>query len=134
MDQSKAYQFQQVLNISAILLLIIVRLLKQLIFQKNPESSKRYKYENGLLLGKTNPNNEDFDKLILANRNITTTSIPSNIKEISSSAFSECKNLKTMNLLNTKLLSIGESSFCDSSVEAVYIPSSRRIKFAIYWQ
>ena len=85
--------------------------MKQLIFQKNPESSKRYKYENGLLLGKTNPNNEDFDKLILANRNITTTSIPSNIKEISSSAFSECKNLKTMNLLNTKLLSIGESSF-----------------------
>lgn len=91
---------------------------------KIPESNKRFKYENGFLLGKTNQNNDDFDKLIFANRNITTTSIPSNIKKILSSAFSECKNLKKMNLLNTELISIGESSFKNSSVEELYIPSS----------
>lgn len=77
-----------------------------------------------MIFGKSNEKNIDFDVLVFAFRNIKSAIIPSNIKKISSFAFDECDNLKTIEFEeNSELDSIGEGAFSCSSLEKIMIPS-----------
>lgn len=60
--------------------------------------------ENKYLLGKSDPNNDEFDILLFASRDIEKISIPSNIRIISSYAFNYCLSLKKVEIpLNSNL-------------------------------
>ena len=76
------------------------------------------------LIGKTDPNNEEFDILLFACRDIQEISIPSNIKIISSYAFENCNNLRKVEISpNSNLQIIGPHAFTDSNIESIFIPS-----------
>ena len=79
--------------------------------------------ENKYLLGKSDPNNDEFDILYFASRDIKEISIPSNIKIISSYAFSECKNLTKVEISPNSNLEIIESyAFSYTNITEIFIP------------
>ena len=103
--------------------------------------------EDKYLLGKTDPTSDEFDKFLFVRRDIKEISIPSNIKIISSYAFSNsnierifipskisaiceyafcfCKNLKKVEIPpNSNLQTIGSHAFSNSNIEEIYIPST----------
>ncbi|KAK8895682.1 hypothetical protein M9Y10_013566 [Tritrichomonas musculus] len=79
--------------------------------------------ENKYLLGKSDPNNDEFDILYFASRDIKEISIPSNIKIISSYAFSGCKNLTKVEISPNSNLEIIESyAFSYTNINEIFIP------------
>ena len=79
--------------------------------------------EDKYLVGKSEPNKEEFDVLLFARRDINEISIPSNIKIISSSAFFLCRNLNKVEIpTNSNLQLIGSSAFESSQIEEISIP------------
>ena len=81
--------------------------------------------EDKYLLGKTNNNNDEFDILLFASRNIEEISIPSNIKIISSSAFYNCTNLTKIEIpSNSNLQTIESYAFSKSNIKEISIPSN----------
>lgn len=83
------------------------------------ENNHRYiNYENKFILGKSNPESKDYDLLVFARRDIEFASIPSYIKQIDSCAFSDCSNLRRVEIpTNSELRIIGEQAFSNSSIE-----------------
>ena len=76
------------------------------------------------LLGKSNPNNDEFDVLLFASRDIEEISILSSITIISSFSFSGCKNLTKVEIpTNSNLQIIESDAFSYSSIYEFYIPS-----------
>ena len=90
------------------------------------ERNEFFKYiDDSLIIGKSNKNNENYDILCFARRDIEQVIIPSYIKRISSYAFDCCKRLKNIEFSeNSELETIGEYSFCNSAIENISIPSS----------
>lgn len=90
--------------------------------------NKNFKYlneEQKLIIGKSNSKTDDFDILHFVPRNVEKVSIPSQIKRISSFAFSFCVNLKSVDFENeSKLESIGVCAFAYSTLNKIMIPSS----------
>ena len=77
------------------------------------------------LLGKCDPNNIEFDKLLFASRNIKDVAIPSNIKIISQCAFQWCDNLTKVDIpTDSNLQTIESLAFCSSSIRYIFIPSN----------
>ncbi|KAK8843171.1 hypothetical protein M9Y10_025368 [Tritrichomonas musculus] len=75
------------------------------------------------LLGKTDPNSDEFDNILFVRRDIEEFSIPSNIKVISSFAFHFCTNLTKVEIdPNSKLQIIGPDSFQGSGIRKIIIP------------
>ena len=71
-----------------------------MLFKSTPKLKKNFvnenntifnDYENEFLIGKSDLNNDEYDRLVFASRNIIKATILSFIKEISSYSFSECK-------------------------------------------
>ncbi|KAK8865394.1 hypothetical protein M9Y10_010939 [Tritrichomonas musculus] len=91
----------------------------------SPENNN-FKIVNGkLLIGKSNPNSEIFDVLLMALRDIKHAVIPSYIKHISSFCFKDCKDIKIIEFQpNSELVSIGKYAFADSSIECITIPEN----------
>ena len=102
--------------------------------------------KNKYLLGKTDPNIDEFDKFLFVCRDVKKISIPSNIKIISSSAFSSskiekifipskvsticeyafsnCQNLTKVEIPpNSNLETIESHAFSSSNIEEIFIPS-----------
>ena len=100
-------------------------------------NNKRYKSIGGkIILGKSDPNNINYDHLVFASRNITNCNIPPYIKHIDSYAFKECQNLQSIIFPeNSQLLSIGRDSFSMSFIVSISIPDSitqiRKCTFAL---
>ncbi|KAK8897364.1 hypothetical protein M9Y10_015308 [Tritrichomonas musculus] len=95
--------------------------------------NKNFKYadkDSKLIIGKSDPNSDNFDILIFANLSIEKAIIPSTIKIISPHAFSRCKNLRTIEFAkNSCLETIGDYSFSDTYIRKVVIPKSvKKIK------
>ena len=110
--------------------------------------NKHFKsYDNKLILGKSDMENEEFDVIIIAFRNIKSVLIPPNIKKIASYAFSEskiesvtippnvihicegafknCKSLKSIEIApNSKLQIIEKESFNNTSIEYIFVPQN----------
>lgn len=87
--------------------------------------NKNFKYinENSMIIGKSDPNQEEFDSLIFADRNITEAKIPPYIKYINSSCFFNCKKLKNVQIsANSNLITIGKSAFRNTAINKIMIP------------
>ena len=96
----------------------------------------RFLYKEGkYLFGKSDKNNSEFDVLLFARRDIKEISIPSNIRIISSGAFSGCLELKKVEIpQNSSLQTIGNNAFNTSGIKDISIPSqvSKICKKAFY--
>lgn len=81
--------------------------------------------DNKLLVGKSRPDNDYYDVLLFARRDINKTVIPSFIKTIGPFTFSDCKKLKKIQFTEDSQLSIiGKHSFNDSSIKKATIPAN----------
>ena len=90
------------------------------------KENKNFKYYNDkLIIGKSNPNIDDFDSIIFANRDLIEIEIPSFIKFICPYSFSYCKHLKTVTFQpDSKLQIIDHDAFANSTIEDIIIPSN----------
>ena len=90
------------------------------------KENKNFKYYNDkLIIGKSNPNIDDFDSIIFANRDLIKIEIPSFIKFICPYSFSYCKHLKTVTFQpDSKLQIIDHDAFANSTIEDIIIPSN----------
>lgn len=103
--------------------------------------------ENGMIIGKSDIQSDDFDVFVVAPRNIKIAKIPPSIKRIAPYAFSEssirrvfissqvevicdyafylCKKLTSVEFSNeSKLKSINQYAFCKTLISKISIPSS----------
>lgn len=79
--------------------------------------------DNKMIISKSDKNLDYFDELIFVRRDVKNISIPSFIKYIESFAFTECKQLETINFSeDSELLSIECEAFCLSSIKSIKIP------------
>lgn len=87
--------------------------------------NKNYKNYNDLfILGKSSPENENFDILVFANRNISVAKVPDFIKVIGQYSFQECNCLKSIEFSKeSQIETIERGAFYDSSLEQLFIPS-----------
>ena len=91
---------------------------------KNKEENIKY-YDDSFIIGKSSPNQENFDVLLLARRDIEKVVIPSFIKRIDSNSFSNCVKIKSFEFSpNSQLSSIGSFAFSNSSISSFSIPIS----------
>lgn len=83
-------------------------------------------YNNQFLLYKSDPLNENYDQLIIASRNINgNIIIPSFIKKICPYAFSDCKNITSIEFEeNSELQIIDKYAFTNSSIQKISLPRS----------
>lgn len=82
-------------------------------------------YDNKFLIGKSNLENEKFDVLLFARRDIINATIPSFIKIIKPLAFNNCAQLKKVVFSNDSEIEFIESSaFSNSSLESISFPSN----------
>ncbi|KAK8847259.1 hypothetical protein M9Y10_019845 [Tritrichomonas musculus] len=80
------------------------------------------------LLGKSDPNKDEFDILLFVRRDIKEVSIPSNIKIISTCAFGYCNNITKFEIQsNSNLQIIEKFAFCESNIKEISIPSTIKI-------
>ncbi|KAK8884505.1 hypothetical protein M9Y10_043617 [Tritrichomonas musculus] len=81
--------------------------------------------EDKFLLGKMNPESDEFNIFLFARRDIEEISIPSNIKVISSNAFGECRNLRKVEIpIKSNLQKIESFAFMYSNIEELHFPAS----------
>lgn len=110
----------------------------QLVHVTISKENKNVKFlddEKKIIVGKSDKNNQNFDVILFASRDINEVFIPSSIKKIGKFAFSWCKDLKTVTFdKDSKLESIGESAFSDSSIFDILIPKSvTKIESNTFW-
>ena len=75
----------------------------------------------------TKSNNEDFDSIVFACRNIERAFIPSKIKHITSFSFQSCRDLNEIEFEeNSELESIGEFAFSRAALDQIKIPPQIR--------
>lgn len=116
---------------------------------KNAEGSKNFKYydDDVFIVGKSNPENDDYDELIFARKdvkyatnpsfikricpfsfyksNVKNVTIPSNVEEIGLKAFYECEKQKIIKIpKDSKLRSIGKLAFSGGYIYEIFIPAS----------
>ena len=78
---------------------------------------------NEYLLGKSDENNEEFDILLFASRDIKEISIPSNAKKICEYAFGNCNYLTTVEIkADSNLREIGTDVFSLLKIKKIFIP------------
>lgn len=79
--------------------------------------------DSKMIIGKSDSKSEDYDILVFARRDIEIAVIPSFIKRISSSAFSDCRNLREIKITeDSQLISIGKNAFSFSKITYFTIP------------
>lgn len=82
-------------------------------------------YNDTFVIGKSKSEVNNFDALYLAHCDVEKAVIPSFISKICTNAFFQHKKLKTLEFEeNSKIESIENEAFIESSVECAYIPSS----------
>lgn len=91
----------------------------------SPKNSHFSYLDQKMLIGKSDDESDIYDVLLFARRNIEIAVIPSFIKKICQSTFSECKQIQSIIFTeNSELESIGDFAFADSSISTITLPSS----------
>lgn len=86
------------------------------------------KIDNFLIVCKSNPDQEDFDVLLFADKKIENAIIPSTIKCIASNSFSFCNGLKRIQFSEDSQLNLIEKlAFAWSKIKSIEIPSKVKI-------
>lgn len=100
--------------------------------RKNCENIKYY--DNKFIVGKSNLNNQVFDVLYFARRDIERITFPSFIKKIYPYSLSKCKKLKAINFpVNSRLEVIGTYSFNSCSFCSISLPPHvKMIEYAAF--
>lgn len=81
--------------------------------------------DNKLLLGKSEDENDEFDILLFACKDIKEAQITSNIKIITSYSFFGCQQLTKVEIpLNSNLQKIGDYAFSETKITRIFIPSN----------
>ncbi|KAK8849967.1 hypothetical protein M9Y10_018560 [Tritrichomonas musculus] len=81
--------------------------------------------QNKIMIGKSNIEQDDFDILMFACRDIKNVVVPSYIKRINSSAFFECRHLKNVEISDdSQLQSIGDCCFSYTTVRRITLPKN----------
>lgn len=94
----------------------------------SPQNKNFLYLDNKLLLCKSDQQQDTYDKIIFARRDIESVVIPSFVKFIASYSFHECQRIKSVEFPeDSQLMSIGESSFSISSIETISIPRHVKI-------
>lgn len=97
------------------------------VIEIDPNNQFYKKFNDKMIVGKTNSKSKDFDTLVFVNRDIKTVmSFPPNIKRIASNAFAY-SSLQSISLLSS-IESIGDSVFfmC-TQLESIYIPENSQL-------
>ena len=86
--------------------------------------SKRFSnYGDKIVVGKSDPKSDIYDTIVFACRDIEKVKIPAYIKFIAPYAFDKCTELTEIEFAkNSKLISIGEQSFSETSFQKIIIP------------
>lgn len=86
----------------------------------------RFKYKDDkYLLTKSNINNDNYDVLLFARRDIQEAEISSNIKIIASHSFDHCEKLTKINIpKNSELQIIENNAFDKTNISDIYIPKN----------
>lgn len=93
----------------------------------SPENKNYFLYGEHFLIGKSSPENEDFDVLVSACCSIENAHIPDFIRIIGPYSFTLCKNLHEVTFSNdSKLEIIDKNAFAESSIESICFPSKLR--------
>ena len=80
-------------------------------------------YDDKFVLGKSNPQNENFDVLIFANRDLKTALVPNFIRIIGNYSFGRCENLENVEFSDdSELRIICENAFSLSEIKSITIP------------
>ena len=91
----------------------------------SPLNNKFKFIDDKYLVGKCDDNVEEYDNLLFVRRDINEFSLPQNIKDIKSCAFSECSNLRRIEFpTNSNLQTIEKYAFSSSGIEEITIPST----------
>ena len=91
----------------------------------SPHNSSFSLYNDTFVIGKSKNELDNFDSLYIALHDVEKAVIPSFITKICSNAFFQHKKLKTIEFMNnSKIESIENEAFDQSSVKTVSIPSS----------
>lgn len=94
----------------------------------NPKNKNLSYLDSSFIIAKSDPNNDEFDKIIIARRDIKKVIIPSFIKCICSNAFANCNQLEIVEFMNdSKLETIESYAFFDTSIKKIIIP--KHVKF-----
>lgn len=91
----------------------------------SPDNPYYKLYEEKYIIGKSSNDSENYDVLVFVPRDIVIAEIPDFIKYIGSYSFDLCRKLeevKTSN--NSKLQSIEDNAFSESSLENLLIPAN----------
>lgn len=81
--------------------------------------------DNKYLLSKSDPNQENYDVIEFAKRNIRHAIIPSFIKIISQRAFDQCQNLRRIEFLkDSQLKRIEKYAFYSTPIECIQFPKN----------
>ena len=82
-------------------------------------------YDDSFIIGKSLPNQKNFDVLIASRRDIKKAVIPSFIKKIQSHAFDHCQMLQKVEIPgNSQLVSLGAFAFAFTSFSSIFIPQN----------
>ena len=91
----------------------------------SPDNQHFKMNENKCIIGKTKKEQENFDKLIFAVRDIEEITIPSYITQIGSYCFENCTKLTKITYQDdNQIQSIGKRSFSSTSIKHIKIPSN----------
>ncbi|KAK8880602.1 hypothetical protein M9Y10_003282 [Tritrichomonas musculus] len=87
--------------------------------------NKVFKYfEDKIIVGKSNPESDDYDDLIFARKDISKLTIPAYVKRITPYSFRKCKNLSIDFEEKSQLQIIESKAFYKCSIESLTIPAS----------
>lgn len=90
----------------------------------SPDNKKYKTYENKIIIGKSNINQNNYDELLFCNRDTKNITIPNFIKHIKSYSFEDCNQLQTLEIPeDSQLQTIEDNSFAISSIKNIKIPS-----------
>ncbi|KAK8839721.1 hypothetical protein M9Y10_031426 [Tritrichomonas musculus] len=99
--------------------------LKKIVISNENICFKYLDREKSIVIGKSDPNKNQYDSLIHANSEMKKIKIPSSIKFIKSFAFHLCQEIQIVEFEpNSKLVSIGDCAFSFSALEKITIPSN----------
>ena len=91
----------------------------------SPLNKRFIKIDNMFLLSKSEIENEEYDSLILSDKNIDEIEIPAEVKHISAFAFEKCLNLRKIKFNDSNLITVGKDAFIECiSLEKLIFPSS----------
>lgn len=93
------------------------------ILQPNNTNFKYLDDKHKVILSKSDKNNQIFDVISFASRNITEVIIPSYITRICSDSFCACRQLELVEIHKDSMLnSIGKNAFCETLINYIFIP------------